>query len=198
MLLPRHSAKGQALPSGLTTTLGKREGFCQLLCRHGTRQSPVTVSWLSLYLYFYREPSQHSAKALRSAQFLPCCGKSTRQRGRVCRVLLPRHSAKGQALPSGFTMTLGKRAGFANCFAVMALDKALSPSVGCLYIFIFIESLLSTRQKHCRVPDRKHSANSSLPSSWLLCDVCRRRHMANLCPVFTNNRKVYLCLYKLL
>ena len=130
--------------------------------------------------------------------FAECCGKSTRQRGRVCWVLLPRHSAKGQALPSGLTTTLGKREGFANCFAVMALDKALSPSVGCLYIFIFIESLLSTRQKHCRVPDRKHSANSSLSSSWLLCDVCRRRHMANLCPVFTNNRIVYLCLYKLL
>ena len=110
--------------------------------------------------------------------FAECCGKSTRQRGRVCWVLLPRHSAKGQALPSGLTTTLGKREGFANCFAFMALGKAPSPSVGCLCIFIFIESLLSTRQRLCWVDDKKHSTNSALPSIWLPCHVWCGWHLA--------------------
>ena len=39
--------------------------------------------------------------------------------------------------------------------------------------------LRAIRTLSCRLPDREHSANSSLPSLWLPCEVCRGWHSAN-------------------
>jgi hypothetical protein len=48
--------------------------------------------------------------------------------------------------------------------------------------FFFAKGRLSTQQRLCRVPERKHSANISLPSNILPCEVCRVWHSAKALP----------------
>jgi len=142
-----------------------------------------------------------------------CKDQSTRQRmttglpgKHLCRVLNPWHTAKVPffAVCCGIWHT----ANFSCLPCVMALAHgkvALSPSAA--VIAFFLPSVeLCTRQRLCRVPDKKPTAKKAFADAWLPCAthgkafvVCKPgfavcfRHTANsLCPVVRHRQPQFV------
>ena len=64
--LARTLAKGEDLPSAFTKALVKVRGFAECLTVMALGKASITITWPSSF--FFRETSQHSAKALQSAR----------------------------------------------------------------------------------------------------------------------------------
>jgi hypothetical protein len=111
--------------------------------------------------------------------FAECSGSSTRQRNTLCRVpyeALGKEPDMGtpltDSLPSAGWQILGKSNSFAECHLGHSA-KTPSPSPGAVTNAFLCRILSGTRQRLCRVPEKKYSAKKALPMHCVPSLLCR-------------------------